>query len=196
MARAADKLWTLEEFLAFDDGTEISYQLFEGRIVAMNPPLRGHGALVVRLADRISSQLKPPCEAYRGSGHRPGQSAAQLVQGGPDRHLHARQLQGPVHRRAGAGDRGALADHDRDRFQPQAPGLSANSNDAGRAAGLQHGAADPTLVARAEGLDGAPASARGHGSADRPAGHLRAARPVRRHPARVRRRRRAAGRHP
>jgi hypothetical protein len=25
MARAGDKLWTLEEFLAFDDGTDTSY---------------------------------------------------------------------------------------------------------------------------------------------------------------------------
>ena len=49
MARVADQLWTLEEFLAFDDGADTSYQLLEGRLVAMNPPLRGHG-LVVRLA--------------------------------------------------------------------------------------------------------------------------------------------------
>jgi Uma2 family endonuclease len=68
MARAADKLWTLEEFLAFDDGTNTSYQLFEGRIVAMNPPLRGHGTLVVRLAAIVSSQLRPPCEAVAEAG--------------------------------------------------------------------------------------------------------------------------------
>jgi Uma2 family endonuclease len=69
MARVADKLWTLEEFLAFDDGTDTSYQLFEGRLVAMmNPPLRGHGGLVARLAVTISNQLKPPCEAAVGAG--------------------------------------------------------------------------------------------------------------------------------
>jgi Uma2 family endonuclease len=68
MARAADKLWTLEEFLAFDDGSDTSYQLFEGRIVAMNPPLRGHGTLVVRLAAMVSGQLRPPCEAVAGAG--------------------------------------------------------------------------------------------------------------------------------
>jgi Uma2 family endonuclease len=68
MARAADKFWTLEEFLPFDDGTDTSYQLFEGRIVAMNPPLRGHAALVVRLAASISARLKPPCEAYAEAG--------------------------------------------------------------------------------------------------------------------------------
>ena len=68
MAEVKEKLWTLEEFLAFDDGTDTSYQLFEGRIVAMNPPLRGHGGLVVRLAASISGQLRPPCEAYAEAG--------------------------------------------------------------------------------------------------------------------------------
>ena len=68
MARAANKLWTLEEFLAFDDGTDISYQLFEGRIVAMNPPLRGHAALAGRLARIVGNQLRPPCEVYLEAG--------------------------------------------------------------------------------------------------------------------------------
>jgi Uma2 family endonuclease len=68
MARAADRLWTLEEFLAFDDGTDTSYQLFEGRIVAMNPPLRGHGTLVARLTAMVSRQPKPPCEVVAEAG--------------------------------------------------------------------------------------------------------------------------------
>jgi Uma2 family endonuclease len=68
MAQVKEKLWTLEEFLAFDDGTDASYQLFEGRIVAMNRPLRGHGGLVARLAASISGQLRPPCEAYAEAG--------------------------------------------------------------------------------------------------------------------------------
>ena len=58
MAQVADKLWTLEEFLAFDDGTDTSYQLFEGRIVAMNPPLRGHAGLVGRLVRIIGSSVE------------------------------------------------------------------------------------------------------------------------------------------
>ena len=68
MARAADRLWTLEEFLAFDDGTDTSYQLFEGRIVAMNPPLRGQGTLVARLTATVSRQLTPPCEVVAEAG--------------------------------------------------------------------------------------------------------------------------------
>jgi Uma2 family endonuclease len=68
MAQVADKLWTLEEFLAFDDGTDTSYQLFEGRIVAMNPPLRGHAVLTARLVRLIGNQLKPPCEVAAEAG--------------------------------------------------------------------------------------------------------------------------------
>jgi Uma2 family endonuclease len=68
MAHVADKVWTLEEFLAFDDGTDTSYQLFEGRIGAINPRLRGHGALVARLITMIGNQLKQPCEACAGAG--------------------------------------------------------------------------------------------------------------------------------
>ena len=68
MAQVADKLWTLEEFLAFDDGTDTSYQLFEGRIVAMNPPLRGHGTLCARLTAIVTSQLKPRCEVVAAAG--------------------------------------------------------------------------------------------------------------------------------
>jgi Uma2 family endonuclease len=71
MAQVADKLWTLEEFLAFDDGTDTSYQLFEGRIVAMNPPLRGHGTLVARLTALLIGQLKPPCEVVAEAGVNP-----------------------------------------------------------------------------------------------------------------------------
>ena len=68
MAEVADKLWTLEKFLAFDDGTDTSYQLFEGRIVAINPPLRGHGTLVARLTAMTSGQLKAPCEVVAEAG--------------------------------------------------------------------------------------------------------------------------------
>jgi len=68
MARAADKLWTLEEFLAFDDGTDTSYQLFEGRLVAMNPPLRGHAVLTARLVRIIGGQLRSPCEVAAEAG--------------------------------------------------------------------------------------------------------------------------------
>jgi Uma2 family endonuclease len=68
MVQVKEKLWTLEQFLAFDDGTDTSYQLFEGRIVAMNPPLGGHAALVGRLIRIIGIQLHRPCEVYAEAG--------------------------------------------------------------------------------------------------------------------------------
>ena len=64
MAQVKEKLWTLEEFLAFDDGTDTSYQLFEGRIVAMNPPLRGHGGLVVPAGDQSSAAVEAPLRGH------------------------------------------------------------------------------------------------------------------------------------
>ena len=37
MAEPARKLWTLDEFLTFDDGTDTRYELLDGRIFAMAP---------------------------------------------------------------------------------------------------------------------------------------------------------------
>ena len=46
MAEPARRLWTLDEFLAFDDGTDTRYELFDGQIFAMAPATDVHGALV------------------------------------------------------------------------------------------------------------------------------------------------------
>lgn len=68
MAEAARRRWTLEEFLAFDDGSDRRHELFEGEIVAMSPPARGHSALVSRLARMVGNALEPPCEAFTEAG--------------------------------------------------------------------------------------------------------------------------------
>jgi Uma2 family endonuclease len=68
MARAARNLWTLDEFLAFDDGSDTRYELFQGEIVAMAPPARAHGTLVVRLARLIGQELPRRCEVGVGAG--------------------------------------------------------------------------------------------------------------------------------
>ena len=62
MAELARKLWTLDEFLAFDDGTDRRYELVRGEIVAIAPPSGIHSVLAGRLALVIGSRLKPPCE--------------------------------------------------------------------------------------------------------------------------------------
>jgi Uma2 family endonuclease len=68
MAEAARRRWTLEEFLAFDDGSDRRHELFEGEIVAMTPPARGHAALVARLGRAIGNALRPPCEVFTEAG--------------------------------------------------------------------------------------------------------------------------------
>jgi Uma2 family endonuclease len=68
VAEPARRLWTLDEFLTFDDGTDRRHELFDGQIVAMAPASDVHGALVARLAVRIGAGLRPPCEVVIEAG--------------------------------------------------------------------------------------------------------------------------------
>jgi Uma2 family endonuclease len=68
MPEAARRRWTVEEFLALDDGTDRRYELLNGEIVAMAPPARAHGTLVSRLARVIGNALRPPCEVIAEAG--------------------------------------------------------------------------------------------------------------------------------
>lgn len=80
MAEPARRFWTLDEFLAFDDGTDTRYELFEGQIVAMAPASDVHGALVARLAVRIGAGLRPPCEVVIEAGIVPPERADSWYQ--------------------------------------------------------------------------------------------------------------------
>jgi Uma2 family endonuclease len=68
MAEPARRLWTLDEFLALDDGTDRRYELFDGHIVAMAPASDVHGALVMRLGRQIGNALPPGCEVVGEAG--------------------------------------------------------------------------------------------------------------------------------
>jgi Uma2 family endonuclease len=68
MAEPARKLWTLDEFLAFDDGTDTRYELISGEIVAMAPPSGIHGALAAGLAVAIGAKLVRPCRVVTEAG--------------------------------------------------------------------------------------------------------------------------------
>ena len=57
MTDPARKLWTLDEFLAFDDGTVTRYELIGGEIVAMAPRFGTHVALAARFALLIRHEL-------------------------------------------------------------------------------------------------------------------------------------------
>ncbi len=68
MAQPARRPWTLDEFLAFDDGTDTHYELFDGQVVAMAPTSDVHGALVMRLGRRIGNALRTGCEVIGEAG--------------------------------------------------------------------------------------------------------------------------------
>jgi Uma2 family endonuclease len=70
MAGAAEKRWTVEEFLDWDDGTDRRHELVDGRIVAMAPPSEAHAAIVSNLTIRIGAQLRPPSRTLNAFGVR------------------------------------------------------------------------------------------------------------------------------
>ena len=76
----ARRFWTLDEFLAFDDGTERRYELFDGQVVAMAPDSDVDGALVARLVVRIGGGLRPPCEVVIEAGIVPPECADSWYQ--------------------------------------------------------------------------------------------------------------------
>jgi Uma2 family endonuclease len=80
VAELAGKLWTFDEFLTFDDGTDTRYELFDGHIVAMAPASDVHGALVMRLGRRIGNALRPGCEVIAEAGIVPPERADSWYQ--------------------------------------------------------------------------------------------------------------------
>jgi Uma2 family endonuclease len=70
MAEPAERRWTVEEFLSWDDGTDRRYELVGGQIVAMAPPSEAHAAIVSNLTIRIGNQLQPPCRVLGEFGVR------------------------------------------------------------------------------------------------------------------------------
>ncbi len=68
MAEPAEKRWTVEEFLAWDDGSDRRYELVDGRIVAMAPPSEAHAAIVINLGAELRSRLEPPCRVLGEAG--------------------------------------------------------------------------------------------------------------------------------
>ena len=75
MARAAlnkypPSAMTVDEFLAWDDGTDTRYELVGGDVFAMTPPAPAHGMVVFNLAGEIRARLKPPCKGVTEAGVR------------------------------------------------------------------------------------------------------------------------------
>ncbi len=68
MAARAPRRMTLAAFLDWDDGTDARYELIDGEVVAMAPPLAAHAIIVPNLARSIGAKLQPPCVLLMGAG--------------------------------------------------------------------------------------------------------------------------------
>ena len=62
MAEPAEKRWTVEEFLAWDDGSDRRDELVGGQIVAMAPPSEAHAAIVSAMALGVSGFTSEACK--------------------------------------------------------------------------------------------------------------------------------------
>jgi Uma2 family endonuclease len=81
MAEPAEKRMSLAAFLEWDDGTDARYELVDGRIVAMAPPVEAHGTIVANLAAVIRPRLKSPCRVVVEAGITPPDRADSWYQG-------------------------------------------------------------------------------------------------------------------
>jgi Uma2 family endonuclease len=59
---------TVGEFLAYDDGTDIRYELVDGEMIAMNPLAEPHVRIAMNFCESLARQLNRPCRAYMGGG--------------------------------------------------------------------------------------------------------------------------------
>lgn len=70
MSDPARPLMTVEEFLAWDDGTDTRYELVGGRPVAMAPPSDAHAVMAANVVLAIGSRLRAPCRVRVEAGIR------------------------------------------------------------------------------------------------------------------------------
>ena len=61
MTEVAERLLTVAEFLAWDDGTDTRYELVRGRVVAMAPVSPSHSIIASKIAGALERGLKRPC---------------------------------------------------------------------------------------------------------------------------------------
>ena len=79
MAKPAPRRMSLAEFLEWDDGSDLRYELIAGEPVAMAPPLFGHAIVVSNLDRLIGSRLKSPCLIMAGAGVAASESASSYL---------------------------------------------------------------------------------------------------------------------
>ncbi len=65
-----DERMTVDAFLEWDDGTDTRYELIDGRVVAMNPPMPMHAALLTSLGASLLARVPRGCRVYTVAGAR------------------------------------------------------------------------------------------------------------------------------
>jgi len=70
MSDPARHIMTVDEFLAWDDGTDTRYELVWGEPVAMAPPADAHAILAAAIAGEFHARLRRPCRARVEAGIR------------------------------------------------------------------------------------------------------------------------------
>lgn len=70
MARALDRLFTVEDWALFEGEPETRYELFDGRLVAMAPPRGWHGDIAIQIGSICNAALRDqfPCRARSEAG--------------------------------------------------------------------------------------------------------------------------------
>ncbi|XWK90797.1 MAG: Uma2 family endonuclease [Phormidium sp.] len=80
-SEVAEKLFTFEQYLAYDDGTDNRYELVDGRLELMNPPTFRHLLIVDFLHDNFQAEIKRlglPWVCFREAGIRTGWRKSRL----------------------------------------------------------------------------------------------------------------------
>jgi Uma2 family endonuclease len=69
LARARERLFTIEDWLAYEGEPDTRYELIDGRLVAMNPPKTWHGSIANEVGRLCSEALRGrfPCRALQGA---------------------------------------------------------------------------------------------------------------------------------
>ena len=68
MGEAALRRITVDEFLNWNSGDDLSYELVGGEIVAMTPPANAHVTIVGNAYYAIRTRIKPPCQVFSDVG--------------------------------------------------------------------------------------------------------------------------------
>jgi Uma2 family endonuclease len=68
MAEPVERRWTVEEFLAWDDGTDRRYELIDGKIVEMPLQPEAHGTIMATVGALLHQSLPRPCRALVRAG--------------------------------------------------------------------------------------------------------------------------------